>query len=193
MDVTLTLSADSISPFYILLQKGFTVRASVGCSIRTLLCEQLGLEPSYVEERIQTVFLDGKPVDDLDEAIIRDGAVLAMSAAMPGLLGATLRRGSHYALLRDSITYQNDLQSSSIKEGRIVIKLFNLLVNELGPLFLERGIEVMGHDLGGVLKTLISDGTRFKKIEIDNREYDGNEVSDMEWSTEEVRLKLNIL
>ena len=34
--------------------------------------------------------LDGKPVDDIGSSFLHDGSTLALSAAMPGLVGATL-------------------------------------------------------------------------------------------------------
>ncbi len=70
------------------LQRGVLVKARLGESIRSLLCKQFGLDPDYVKNRIQTAFLDGKPVDDFDSAIVREGSVLTLSGAMPGLAGA---------------------------------------------------------------------------------------------------------
>ncbi|MCP4349944.1 MAG: endonuclease/exonuclease/phosphatase family protein [Desulfobacterales bacterium] len=61
------------------------LKVQVGCSIRSLLCKQTDVASDYVDERISTVFLDGKPVDDVDSAIVKNGSVLALSAAMPGL------------------------------------------------------------------------------------------------------------
>jgi len=88
--LSLTLEPDKIHGFFPLLRQGFMVRARVGCSIKTMLCEQFGVSPEYMEDRIKTIFLDGKTVDDVDSAIIKDGSTLALSAAMPGLVGATL-------------------------------------------------------------------------------------------------------
>ena len=59
-----------IPSFFQLLQKGFRVKTQAGCSVKSFLCEHLGLSPEYVEERIQTLFLDGKPVDDVDSALL---------------------------------------------------------------------------------------------------------------------------
>ncbi len=97
-------SPDRYSSFFQFLQGGFFLGASVGCSIHELLCEQLGLGEEYVLQRITTLFLDGKPVDDIDSAVVRDGATLSLSAAMPGLVGAAMRRGGAFASLRSSIT-----------------------------------------------------------------------------------------
>ncbi|MCX5908268.1 MAG: hypothetical protein NTY64_14075, partial [Deltaproteobacteria bacterium] len=89
----LTLPGDQAVRFFPLFQQGIRLKVRVGCSLKQLLGEQLGLAPDYLEERVQTLFLDGKVVDDLENAFIRDGSVIALSAALPGLAGATLRRG----------------------------------------------------------------------------------------------------
>jgi len=122
------------------LQQGVKVRVHVGCSVKALLCHQFGLSPRFVEERIKTVFLDGKPVDDIDSTIIKEGSTLALSAAMPGLAGATLRRGGTLASLRSQITHRKDETSAAQQEGFIILKLFNLLMEELGPPLLQRGV-----------------------------------------------------
>jgi len=143
----LTLEAERLHGFFPLLQQGFMVRARVGCSIKTVLCEQFGLSPEYLEDRIKTIFLDGKPVDNVDSAIVKDGSTLALSAAMPGLVGAALRRGGSLALLRRQITHPEEKRAVSLREGTVVLKLFNLLLSELGPRFLKEGICLRRDDL----------------------------------------------
>jgi len=143
LELDLTLNAASgLAPFYPLLQRGFQVRTRLGCSVQTFLSEDLGIAPDYIENRIQTVFLDGRPVDDVEKTAVTDGAVLALSAAMPGLVGATMRRSGVLAGFRDTITYRASDACASDAEGFVTIKLFNLLVRELGPGFLERAIWV---------------------------------------------------
>jgi hypothetical protein len=137
--------------FFEILQGGFMVKCRVGISIKTLLCEELGLTPAYVMGRISTIFLDGKPVDDIESAIIKDGSSLALSAAMPGLVGATMRREGVYSSLRSSITYEEKHSNYLSKEGLISLKLYNLLIDELGPLLLKRGIFVKSTELSAFL------------------------------------------
>ena len=57
--------------FLPLFQKGFMVETQVGLNIDELLTDHLGLSPDYVEDRVRTVFLDGKPVDDFKKAIVK--------------------------------------------------------------------------------------------------------------------------
>ena len=84
------------------------VKVRVGESIRSLLSEQFGLTQEYVKNRIQTAFLNGKPVDDFDTAVVGEGSVLTLSGALPGLAGATLRKGGFFSSLRASLSYQKN-------------------------------------------------------------------------------------
>jgi hypothetical protein len=106
--VRLTVGAEGISHFFPLFQEGVMLDTETGKSVREFLCATLGIDEDYVEGRISTIFLDSKPVDDLDTSIVDDGAVLALSAAMPGLVGATMRRGGYYAAMRSAISYWPD-------------------------------------------------------------------------------------
>jgi hypothetical protein len=98
-------------------------------------------------EKIQSIVLDGKPVDDIRAAVLHDGSTLALSAAMPGLVGATLRRGGAYSSLRSAITYHETENACMPGEGWMNIKLFNLLMAELGPNLLRKGVLLMTTDL----------------------------------------------
>jgi hypothetical protein len=155
--LTLSVKEERIACFFPLLQKGFVMGIPSGLSVRVLLRERFGLSDEYIETRIQTVFLDGRPVDDLDGAVVADGSTLAVSSALPGLLGATLRRGGYYAALRSGITYRGGEAPLPAAEGSILVKLFNLTVAELGPLFLERGIGVDRGELAEFLWGLPED------------------------------------
>jgi hypothetical protein len=129
--------------FQPVFQAGYLFRCQVGQSIADLLFRQLLLKKKFVEERISTIFLDGQCVDDIFLATLKDDCVVAFSSALPGLVGATLRRGGFYASLRDSITYRKEDMPVEARQGTITIKLFNLLMEEMGPVFLNRGI-IMG-------------------------------------------------
>jgi hypothetical protein len=143
----LTISSAEESRFSEILQKGFAFNTLVGIHIKTFLCDFMALDPQYIQERISTIFLDGKAVDNIEEAIIREGSTLALSSAMPGLAGATLRRDGLYASLRDSITYKEEAGNCRVKEGIIILKLFNLLIDDIGPVFLQKGIVVKSQEL----------------------------------------------
>jgi hypothetical protein len=147
LHLSLTLDPALIGEFHPFLQQGFQVAVRVGCSISELLCDQLGIDREYVFGRITTVFKDNKAIDDLDAAIVRDGSRITLSATLPGLVGATMRRGGFYAAMRDSITHRETGENALRGGGVIRMKLFNLLLDELGPAFLKRGIGLTAAEL----------------------------------------------
>jgi len=107
---------------------------------------QFRLDESYVERRITTIFLDGRPVDAVGSARIRENSTLALSAAMPGLAGAILRRGGALAPLRTNMPCEDGEGEALERDGVITVKLFNLLTPELAPGFLRRGILLTAAD-----------------------------------------------
>lgn len=155
--IVLDLKESLSSRFAGLFSKGVIVSGRTGCCLRDFVCEQLGVPEPYLEQRIQTIFLNGKAVDDYRTAIVSDGASLALSAAMPGLVGAVFRRGGFYAGLRNTVTHQNDGSAACAMDGAVTVKLFNLTVKELGPLLLENGVRVGGKDLQGLLMQFAED------------------------------------
>jgi hypothetical protein len=54
--LSFVLKQDKITVLFPLLQEGFQVAAKVGCDIRSLLCDQFGLMPDYLADRISTIF-----------------------------------------------------------------------------------------------------------------------------------------
>jgi hypothetical protein len=168
--LSLTVETSLLTTFYELLQAGFRVRCKVGVSIESLFYKQFGLNPRLVEGKISTIFLDGKPVDDIGSTIVDDGATLALSGAMPGLVGATLRRKSPFASFRQSISAGTTSKECEKTEGYIQIKLFNILLKELGPVFLEMGIFVQGIVYKSFLEKQTSEfWNRCKKIIVDGK------------------------
>ena len=177
--------------FYQLLSKGFIIYAQAGCTIKELLCGQLGIKDDYLDERIQTIFLDNKTVDDVDSSVIRKGSILALSAAMPGILGATLRKGGKYAPMRRQISHDKDIPSNLHKKGEVTIKLFNLIVRELGPLFLERGIHVNREDFFDITtRNDVVFLTGCKKAVKDGNDIDPEKLIEVEWKEKQVFLQI---
>ena len=133
--------------FTALFSKGVAIKASLACNLRELLCQQVGVAPEYLDNRIQTVFLDGQPVDDVDKTTVENGATIALSAAMPGLVGAVLRKGGTLAGLRKGITYRCGTVGQAACDGSVTVKLFNMTTREVGPLLLKYGIMIQGDEL----------------------------------------------
>ncbi len=189
--INLTLEARLIPAFFQLLQDGFLVEGNVECSVRVFLCEQLGLDAEYLEKRIQTIFLNGRPVDDVETAIVRNGATLSLSAALPGLAGAVMRKGGYYAPMRDQISCKGEISLSAMRPGRVLIKLFNLPLYELGPVFLDRGVRIRGDKLKDVLTAHVDDlRTGCKKALIDGRQFDALQLPEADWKDGEVFLEV---
>jgi hypothetical protein len=138
-----------------LFSKGVDIRASLPCNLEELLCEQVGIAPDYLENRIQTVFLDGQPVDDVKQAIVGNGSTIALSAAMPGLVGAVLRKGGTLAGLRKGITYRCETDGQEACYGSVTVKLFNMTTREVGPLLLKYGILMRGDELQDIMEEWI--------------------------------------
>lgn len=90
------------------LQAGFLLEAPPGLSARAFMAEVLGFPAAYIEGSVSTVFLNDQPVDDIDAARVGEGSRLALSAAMPGLVGAVMRRRSPYASFREAISHHGD-------------------------------------------------------------------------------------
>jgi hypothetical protein len=190
-NINLTVKPDRMSLFSSLLGQGFILKVQTGISVRDLLCRQIGVSDDYLDQRIQTIFLDGKVVDNVDTAVIRQGSALALSAALPGLAGATLRRGGAYAAMRSQISHKNITVDDSHGIGTVMLKLFNLVALELGPMFLKQGIWVGGKNLENFFQRVPDffwDGCLI--AEIDGISLDVRKIPLMEWRQEHVFLKL---
>jgi hypothetical protein len=152
MELNITIAEDDAPGLLGLLSPHFKVRVKTGTDLKTFLCEQLGVQRAYFDDRIQTIFLNSKPVDDVYTAVVEDGAVLALSAAMPGLVGATFRKGGRYSWMRKIISYEPEDADTRETNGWVTLKLFNLVMKELGPDFLERGVWIDGEHLKAFFK-----------------------------------------
>lgn len=153
-NLVLTLMPDQLTSFFPILQKGVMVPATVGCTLKSLLCDQFAIPADYVTDRITTIFMNNHPVDDLERTIIQDGSRVTLSAAMPGLVGATMRRGGFYAALRQGISHIVESGMAAGGCGTVRVKLFNLLLAELGPLLLARGLMLERDELDGLAQSI---------------------------------------
>ncbi len=147
--MTITSGEPRWSDFSGLLQRGVFCPIAARCPVGDFLTGQLGIDPAYIRDRIATVFLDGSVVDDLTAAIVGPGSTLTLSAAMPGMVGATLRRGGFYSVMRSEISWKAG--DGAVPEGRdeadgppgtVRLKLFNTVLREIGPALLQRGVMV---------------------------------------------------
>ncbi|MCF8078281.1 MAG: hypothetical protein K9K88_03275 [Desulfobacterales bacterium] len=188
-EIVAKISGKEPFPCSTLFGRGVKASVETGVSIRELLCGQLGIDEAYLEGRIQTIFLNGRPVDDVGTARVADGDVLSLSAAMPGLVGATLRRGGPLAAMRGTISYADSQKKEGSGKGIVTIKLFNMVARELGPGFLRRGVIVTGRDLSGPLKAAEKD---LETLEQNGAPVSMAQLSDLFNSDREVFLQVEI-
>jgi hypothetical protein len=145
IDLRLDPGAPEWGPLLNALQAGVQVETKLGLSVRAFARETLGFDDAYIEGRISTVFLDSEPVDDIDAAIVRSGSRIALSAAMPGLVGAVMRRKSAYASFRKGISYGDKAGDGVVTPadtglGRVTVKFFNSIMEEQGRAILAKGV-----------------------------------------------------
>lgn len=118
-------------------------------SVACWLTRELGLDPAYVAEKIGAAFLDGRPVDDFEQTQLRPGATLALGAAVPGLVGISLNRGSPLACFRHDISQSTAAAGAVTGEaaGHVRLKLFNFPARDISGCLAARGIVVTGEQL----------------------------------------------
>lgn len=117
-------------------------------SVAAWLVGELGLKPDYVAGEIGAAFLDGRPLDDFDAATLHPGATLAVGAAVPGLVGISLNRGSPLACFRHDISQATAERASSEQgAGEVRLKLFNFPARALGAGLAARGAGVAAAQL----------------------------------------------
>lgn len=193
-NIVFTVEETAMPIFLFFVQREFGIDTVINCSVHSLLCDHLGIESDYLSTRIQTIFLNGETVDDVNLTIVGEGDRLTLSAAMPGVLGAMLRKGGHYAAMRSSISHKESGVTVASNGGRVNLKLFNLIIGELGPNFLDRGIWVKGKDLKALIernKGIIEKGC--KGVFADGKEYECHQALQWNWDEgDEVLLQVKV-
>ena len=194
MKIHIVITREMLPRFFQLLERGFVVKTQAGCSIKRLLCEQLGIEEEYLDKRIQTLFLDGQPVDDVERAFLENDATLALSAAMPGLVGATFRKGGTYAAMRNTISYNPETAPKGHGEARVNLKLFNMVLRELGPIFLENGVWIAKDSFNQFLSRNLNDlQPACSEVKMDDQKIGIGQLADMDWKNPEIFLKVTTI
>ncbi|MFO7965544.1 MAG: hypothetical protein R6U50_16590 [Desulfobacterales bacterium] len=156
MNLCLSLPAEKTAVFYPILQDGLNIRTDIHCSVKQFLQTTFHISRDYIESRIPTIMLNGKAVDDLNTAFLEENSTLALSSAMPGLAGATLRRRESLSPMRSGITYREQKKPEQTRRGTLKIKFFNVLIRELGLKLLYQGIHMRGMDVAALLRQLIN-------------------------------------
>lgn len=149
--ISLWVSPEDQARFTTLLQSGIYLYTAQGTKISTLLTALPGFSREYMEQRLETVFLDGLPVDDLEQALFGAEAVLALSAVMPGLAGAIFRKGGIHAPLRTASAAVSSQRHTSKAPVTVRLKLFNTIAVERGIMILATGCQLRSSSLSNFL------------------------------------------
>jgi hypothetical protein len=191
LHLTISVSGNFIPAFLGLVREGFNAHVMAGCSLQDTLSNQLGIDERYLQNRVQTIFLNNSPVDDTAATIVSNGDVISLSAAMPGLNGAVMRKGGILASLRSSISQRPTDACVEPRRGKIKLKLFNLVAKEIGPDFLAGGIVVKGQSLAEVFALQTPQfWQNVKYVEIDDTRCDAEQLRTLDLSNREVCLRV---
>lgn len=193
MNPSLRITATSASVFLNMLSAGFSVIANSGCNINEFLNQGWGITEAYISDRIQTIFLNGKAVDDSKSATLQKGATLALSAAMPGMVGSTFRKGGFFAGLRSQITHVTNPLAHPDRQIRIRLKLFNLIAKELGPAFLQKGVYLEGGQFYNFLQRRSEElEAASLSISLNEARTDVAGLLEMNWENKDVFLQVTV-
>jgi hypothetical protein len=131
--------ADSVIQYATLLQTGILEERNAPITVGEFLVSLPGFTLQYVRERVETIFLNGLPVDDLETRMYGPSPVLAISGVMPGLAGAIFRKNSFHAALRTSTPDSLTSRLPNSEKITIRLKLFNVIAAEKGATLLHNG------------------------------------------------------
>ena len=159
--------------FCALLAQGVGIPARTGTSLYDFLCHRLGLPRDYVENDIQTIFINGSAVDCPEEARIGHGMTVALSAALPGLAGATLRKGGRFAGMRREISLFQVDAGPADEPTVVTLKLFNMVFRDVGPCLLCQGVWVRTERM----RAMLSHWNDFEPEVVQNLKWDGQPIA----------------
>lgn len=125
-----------------LMQSPSEVTADIGDTMLHFLTKRLEFDENYIDSQIKTIFIDGKPVDDLTTAKIPENARIALGAVAPGVAGMTMCRNSPISSMRSGITFHNEQTDQHITEGTVTLLLFNAVMEDKGLQVLQKGIAI---------------------------------------------------
>jgi hypothetical protein len=189
--LSLVVQPEYVQRFICFFSEGVNLPITTGGTLKETVCAQLGVAEEYFEERIQTIFLNFKAVDRPEKARVNEGAIVALSAAMPGLVGATMRRGGTYATLRSSISFTETDESIERQRGLMTLKLLNMVGRELGPAFLANGVYLAGEQLTDFL---VRSGNDFKEgcreAVLGTESVNWEQLCERDWTGQRVLLKV---
>ncbi len=190
INLSMVVNDKMVPIFFQLLGHGFSMNVQTGCSVKELLCQQFRIPEDYLDERIKTIFLDAKVVDDASSAIVNDGSTFlfqvpcrASSELFCEVEAFMLPCAARFPMIKTKPLHE--------RAGKITLKLLNLVVKELGPAFLEQGIWFNGEKLQEFIKyhlgELKSGGAA---SELNGELIDINNLLELDWDDKTVFLQV---
>lgn len=157
--LTLALPPSALTGFASLLQHGILFPVERPAAVLPFLLALPGFSADYIENTVQTIFINGVAADSLDRDLGPD-STLALSAAMPGLAGAIFRRQGVHGSLRSRPAATKP--SVATDSGFITLKLFNSIATDRVQDLLSMGFLVTGkalHDFAAMREALFQPPT----------------------------------
>lgn len=149
----LRMAKESRTAWNTLLQRGFYLNGPANRTVRAFVNDVFEFDDCFIDETVRTIFLNSSPVDDIDEAFVRDGDRLALGSAMPGLVGICMGRDNPYKSFRSGIACHDEGgEADSTETIRVFAKVFSTLAVESGEDILKRGIEADAGQLVALLR-----------------------------------------
>jgi len=147
----LEVSPDMLTGFASLLQHGVLFPIERPIPLLSFLVTLPGFTAEYIEENVQTIFINGVAADSLQQVMV-DGTTVALSAAMPGLAGAIFRRQGVHGSLRSKQLSEEETHSTT-EGGYLTLKFFNSIALDRVEDLLTGGILISGKALGNFAAT----------------------------------------
>ncbi|GAB1410567.1 hypothetical protein MASR1M90_17210 [Desulfovibrionales bacterium] len=155
-----------------LLQSGFLVSTDTDVPLTDLLVSLPGFTLSYLGDAVQTIFVNGVPLDDMQQRI-QPGTTIALSAAMPGLAGAIFRKQGLHGSLR---TKPVALSSADSSTSPVRIKLFNSIATDRAQDLFAQGVMI---DAQAVLDLLQRRSDIFAQADLELDAQEKTSISDL--------------
>ncbi|MFP4159378.1 MAG: hypothetical protein ACLFR9_06690 [Desulfobacterales bacterium] len=141
-EVRITIPYKRLALLRLLTSRGIRFEVPAGTSVKELFQQVLPVGEDYIENSIQTVFMDCRAVDDIENTLVRGPCTIAASAAMPGVFGAAFRKKGMYSGLRCEYMENPGLRETEnpYEPAVVTLKLFNKVAEDLGKAVLAKGI-----------------------------------------------------
>lgn len=136
-----TLHIPQASPAWkLIMQSGVAIKCMVGISIDLMLRREFELSEEQIAP-VDSIILDGMPVDEPEKTVVPGFARLALASGLPGITGLSMKKGSAVRGLRSGITHTGT-STETPTPGEVTLSLYSLTLPKLAEHFLARGFFV---------------------------------------------------